>query len=77
MVGYTAMHHAAAWGKLDVIKALIEGNANMQLRTIHGERPREIAIRYHQNAVTEFLEWAGIKSLEVGNEIVKVDFCLG
>merc|ERR1719259_867867 len=59
--GYTAMHHAAAWGKLDVIKALIEGNADMQLRTIHGERPREIAIRYHQNAVTEFLEWAEAK----------------
>ena len=53
------MHHAAAWGKLDVIKALVEGHADMQLRTIHGERPREIAIRYHQNAVTEFLEWAG------------------
>ena len=67
------MHHAAAWGKLDVIKALIEGNANMQLRTIHGERPREIAIRYHQNAVTEYLEWAGIKSLAVGNEIIEVE----
>ena len=63
-LGYTAMHHAAAWGKLDVIKALVEGNADMQLKTIHGERPREIAIRYHQNAVTEFLEWAGMQHFE-------------
>lgn len=59
--GYTALHHAAAWGKLDVIKALVEGNANMQLRTAHGERPREISIRYRQNEVTEYLEWAEAK----------------
>ena len=64
------MHHAAAWGKLDVIKALVEGHADMQLRTIHGERPREIAIRYHQNAVTEFLEWAGNSEDSVGNCIL-------
>lgn len=59
--GYNALHHAAAWGRLDILKALVEAGGDVQQRTAHGERPRETATRYAQTHCLEFLAWAEAK----------------
>lgn len=59
--GYCAMHHAAAWGKVGVLKVLVEAQADLQQRNTHGERPRETALRYNQTECVDFLDWAEAK----------------
>ncbi|XP_022099171.1 ankyrin repeat domain-containing protein 45-like [Acanthaster planci] len=56
--GYTALHHAAAWGKLSCIKLLIQFGSNLQVRTSHGERPRETALRYQHEKCASYLDWS-------------------
>ncbi|VDI77963.1 Hypothetical predicted protein [Mytilus galloprovincialis] len=59
--GYCAMHHAAAWGKLGVLKVLVEALSDLQQKNIHGERPRETALRYNKTECVDFLDWAEAK----------------
>jgi len=59
--GYCPLHHAAAWGRVGVLKALVEYNANLQQRNSHGERARETAARYNQAECVDFLDWAEAK----------------
>lgn len=59
--GYCAMHHAAAWGRLGVLKVLVEAQADLQQKNIHGERPRETALRYNKTECVDFLDWAEAK----------------
>lgn len=59
--GYCALHHAAAWGKLDVIKVLFENHCNLQQRNVHNERPRETAVRYNRTECVDFLDWGEAK----------------
>ncbi|XP_002738124.2 ankyrin repeat domain-containing protein 45-like [Saccoglossus kowalevskii] len=56
--GYTALHRAAAWDKLDCIKCLVEFGANMKMKTTHGERAKEIALRYNRTECAFYLDWA-------------------
>ncbi|XP_071802708.1 ankyrin repeat domain-containing protein 45-like [Asterias amurensis] len=56
--GYTALHHAAAWGKLACLKLLIQFGANLQVRTSHGERPHETALRYQHEKCAQYLNWS-------------------
>ena len=58
-VGYCALHHAAAWGRLGILKVLVEAVADLQLKNISGERAREIALRYSKTECVDFLDWAG------------------
>lgn len=37
----------------------MENGADIQNRTAHGERPREIALRYQHPECVDFLDWAG------------------
>lgn len=60
--GYTALHHAAAWGKVSLLKVLVDALADLQLKTAHGERARETALRYNQTECVDFLDWAEAKS---------------
>ncbi|XP_048776237.2 ankyrin repeat domain-containing protein 45-like isoform X2 [Ostrea edulis] len=60
--GYTALHHAAAWGKVSLLKVLVDALADLQLKTAHGERARETALRYSQTECVDFLDWAEAKS---------------
>lgn len=60
ILGYCAMHHAAAWGKLGVLKVLVEALSDLQQKNIHGERPRETALRYNKTECVDFLDWAGL-----------------
>ncbi|XP_060597770.1 ankyrin repeat domain-containing protein 45-like [Ruditapes philippinarum] len=59
--GFCALHHAAAWGKLDVIKILVEFQCNLQQRNVHNERARETAVRYGHTECVDFLDWAEAK----------------
>ncbi|XP_045192732.1 ankyrin repeat domain-containing protein 45-like isoform X2 [Mercenaria mercenaria] len=59
--GFCALHHAAAWGKLDVIKVLVEFHCNLQQRNVHGERARETAVRYTHTECVDYLDWAEAK----------------
>ena len=54
------MHHAAAWGKLGVLKALVEAQSDLQQKNVHGERARETALRYNKTECVDFLDWAGM-----------------
>ncbi|XP_022320747.1 ankyrin repeat domain-containing protein 45-like isoform X1 [Crassostrea virginica] len=60
--GYTALHHAAAWGKVSLLKVLVDALSDLQLKTAHGERARETALRYNQTECVDFLDWAEAKS---------------
>lgn len=57
--GFCALHHAAAWGKVAVLKVLVEFNCNLQQRNVHGERARETASRYNHTECVDYLDWAG------------------
>ncbi|KAL8598182.1 hypothetical protein ACOMHN_043253 [Nucella lapillus] len=59
--GYCPLHHAAAWGRVGVLKVLVEFNSNLQQRNAHGERARETAARYNQTECVDFLDWAEAK----------------
>lgn len=56
--GYCALHHAAAWGQMAVLKVLVEFNCNLQQRNTHGERARETALRYNHPECVDYLDWA-------------------
>lgn len=59
--GFCALHHAAAWGRLEVLKILVEFNCDLQQRNVHGERARETALRYNHTECVDYLDWAEAK----------------
>ncbi|KAK3750261.1 hypothetical protein RRG08_041290 [Elysia crispata] len=60
---YSCLHYAALWGRIPVVKMLIEHGADLQQRNSHGERAREAAVRYNQEECIDFLDWAEAKSI--------------
>lgn len=60
--GYSALHFAAAWGRVDSLRALYESGWDIHLRTVYGERARETALRYNHPDCVEFLDWADAKN---------------
>lgn len=61
--GYSCLHYASLWGRVPVVKMLIEHGADLQQRNVHGERPREAAVRYSQDECIDYLDWAEAKSI--------------
>ncbi|KAK3088369.1 hypothetical protein FSP39_018326 [Pinctada imbricata] len=59
--GYCALHHAAAWGRIGVLKVLVEAIADLQIKNVNGERARETALRYNKTECVDFLDWAEAK----------------
>lgn len=57
--GYTLLHCAAAWGRLETLKALVELDADIEAQNYWQETPRDVADRYSQTECMEFLDWAG------------------
>ncbi|XP_052790481.1 ankyrin repeat domain-containing protein 45-like isoform X2 [Mya arenaria] len=60
--GFCALHHASAWGRLPVIKVLVEFNCNLQQRNTNGERAKETAVRYNHAECVDYLDWAEARS---------------
>ncbi|XP_078417637.1 ankyrin repeat domain-containing protein 45 isoform X1 [Cetorhinus maximus] len=56
--GYTPLHCAAAWGKLESLKTLVDLGANVEEANFRGEKARDIANRYSKSDCVEFLDWA-------------------
>lgn len=59
--GYQALHHAAAWGRVECLKVLVDGGAGLHNKTIYDETARDIALRYKQTECVDFLDWADAK----------------
>lgn len=57
--GYTLLHCAAAWGRLETLKVLVELDADIEARNYWEESARDVAARYSQAECVEFLERAG------------------
>lgn len=58
--GYTPLHCAAAWGRLEMLKVLVlELDVDIDALNFRKERARDVAARYSQTECVEFLDWAG------------------
>ncbi|KAL0590707.1 LOW QUALITY PROTEIN: Ankyrin repeat domain-containing protein 45, partial [Plecturocebus cupreus] len=56
--GYTLLHCAAAWGRLETLKALVELDVDIEALNFREERARDVAAKYSQTECVEFLDWA-------------------
>lgn len=54
--GYTAAHVAAHRGTLEVLKALGEGGAPLNLKSVEGKTPRAVALECGHQSLASFLE---------------------
>ncbi|XP_069793756.1 ankyrin repeat domain-containing protein 45 isoform X2 [Narcine bancroftii] len=61
--GYTPLHCAAAWGKLESLKTLVGLGANVQTNNFRDEKARDVAKRYSMVDCIEFLDWAESKMI--------------
>ena len=60
MTGYTPLHFGAMWGRISILKLLINvGGADQMLKTQYGETVRDLSQRYNQTDCTVYLECAG------------------
>ncbi len=60
-LGYTPLHRAAAWNRLDCVRYLVQNDANIHALTKHKEKPKDVAQRYRNNECKWYLEWAEVK----------------
>ncbi|XP_016044629.1 ankyrin repeat domain-containing protein 45 isoform X2 [Erinaceus europaeus] len=56
--GYTLLHCAAAWGRLETLKTLVELDVDIEALNFREERARDVAARYSQTECVAFLDWA-------------------
>ncbi|XP_062959782.1 ankyrin repeat domain-containing protein 45 [Cynocephalus volans] len=73
--GYTLLHCAAAWGRLETLKALVELDVDTEALNFREERARDVAARYSQTECVEFLDWADAR-LALKKYIAKVSFTI-
>ncbi|KAM6165327.1 ankyrin repeat domain-containing protein 45 [Erethizon dorsatum] len=73
--GYTLLHCAAAWGRLETLKALIELDVDIEALNFREEKARDVAAQYSQTACVEFLDWAAAR-LALKKYIAKVSLTI-
>ena len=54
--GCSAMHYAAQWGKIEIIKFLVPLIDEPNIRDISGDTPIDLARKNGHNEVVKFLE---------------------
>lgn len=54
--GFSVLHYAAEYGRLDVVMFLLESGADLDLLGSNGENALSVAIKNNKNDVVEFLE---------------------
>ncbi|KAM5295410.1 ankyrin repeat domain-containing protein 45 [Glossophaga mutica] len=69
--GYTLLHCAAAWGRLETLKVLVELDVDIEALNFRAEKARDVAARYSQTECVEFLDWADAR-LALKKYITKV-----
>ncbi|XP_036297841.1 ankyrin repeat domain-containing protein 45 [Pipistrellus kuhlii] len=74
--GYTLLHCAAAWGRLETLKVLVlELDVDIEAPNFRKELARDVAARYSQTECVEFLDWAAAR-LALRKYIMKVSTTL-
>uniref|UniRef100_A0A8C5UN73 Ankyrin repeat domain 45 n=2 Tax=Microcebus murinus TaxID=30608 RepID=A0A8C5UN73_MICMU len=73
--GYTLLHCAAAWGRLETLKVLVELDVDIEALNFREERARDVAARYSQTECVEFLDWADAR-LALKKYITKVSLAI-
>ena len=58
-IGYSSLHLACAWNQLESVKHIIAAGGDNEQKTVNGEKPIDIARRYHHHDLVEYLEWIG------------------
>ncbi|CAF1325981.1 unnamed protein product [Didymodactylos carnosus] len=53
---------ACAWGRLESVKHIVTGGADIEFTTIHGEKPIDVAKRYKHTDIVEYLEWIAVRN---------------
>ena len=53
--GWVPLHNAAMRGNIDCCELLLSYHASMHPRTVEGDTPRDLALRYGMHNVVEFL----------------------
>ncbi|CAH2311847.1 ankyrin repeat domain-containing 45 isoform X1 [Pelobates cultripes] len=59
--GYSPLHCSAAWGQLEVLKALVDLGSDIMAVNFLGEKACDIASRYNKTECSDFLTWAEAK----------------
>ncbi|XP_065829908.1 ankyrin repeat domain-containing protein 45-like isoform X2 [Oscarella lobularis] len=54
--GYTSLHRAAIWGHLHCVTSLVQSGADMSIRNRRGETAKDVAARYDQQDIVDFLD---------------------
>ncbi|CAF3918144.1 unnamed protein product [Rotaria magnacalcarata] len=61
-MGYSSLHLACAWNQLESVKHIIAVGGDIEQKTMHGEKPIDIARRYHHSDLVDYLEWIAIRN---------------
>ncbi len=60
MIGYTAIHYSAAWGKLECLRTLVNNGGNHYFFTnSNKDTPRDLALRYNQTPCVTYFDFLG------------------
>lgn len=57
--GYSSLHLACVWNQIECVKHIIATGGDIELETVHGEKPVDIARRYHHDQLVDYLQWIG------------------
>ncbi|XP_044530822.1 ankyrin repeat domain-containing protein 45 [Gracilinanus agilis] len=69
--GYTLLHSAAAWGRLDTLKVLVDLEVDLDVLNFLNETARDIALRYSKMECVDYLDFAAAQ-LALKKAIAKV-----
>ena len=72
--GPTALHYAAQFGHVEIVKFLLEKGANLDLQDHRSNKPRDLAVKNDHFAVSHLLAQAGFKEHQA---IVKKEILTG
>ncbi|XP_068921661.1 ankyrin repeat domain-containing protein 45 isoform X2 [Petaurus breviceps papuanus] len=56
--GYTLLHCAAAWGRVETLKALVDLEVDIEALNFRNETARDVALRYSQTECVDYLDFA-------------------
>ncbi|XP_074164486.1 ankyrin repeat domain-containing protein 45 isoform X4 [Sminthopsis crassicaudata] len=71
VLGYTLLHCAAAWGRLETLKALVDLEVDIEAVNFRNETARDVAIRYSQTECVDYLDFA-VAHLSLKRSITKI-----
>jgi len=60
LIGYTALHMAAAWNRVESLKVLVDSGADRELKNSYNELARDVAERYGNRSCMNYLDSAGL-----------------